>query len=782
MKTILRFFALFAIAALFRPATSPAAGNYTLGWGGDPATGQITDIPDEVVSNATQIASAPGGYHNLALVGGRVYGWGVSENGGLDFPLIQNAVFIAAGENSGIAVNSEGAVRFWGAKHNATFRDGCTNDSLHCVSAALGSDHGLLLTDAGKVWAWGAPESTVPVSTPNAEWESGFTAVAAGRNFSMGLSNGVVHVAAPTNDDYKILDIPAAATDVNPRTRSGSVTAIAAGPYHAMALTTNGEVLVWGAWCEEEEETAAASSKALLPRNSFGNVTNVPPEATSGIVAIAAGYNVCAALTTNRGVVVWGSAEGSGSVLADIPAFAGRDVREIVLGRQHVLVRSTWLPPEFNGTDLPEAHLESEYTASIPVMADPAATIAVVDERFLPAGISLGADGVFSGVPTATNVPVTNTFKVVAANIYGSVTQEFSIAVFPRLPVTPEWQTTALPSAVVGFPYSFQLEATEDPTFTADQNLPSWVSLSSSGLLAGTPTDADVGSAYPTFTAANEAGSTNRDLTLTVVAQSADTPPVIGLESIPDLLVGTHSVIDLQIVGATTVSLSGDLADAGFRASSSNGVWLLSGTPTVSVQGTGKSAVVVAANTAASATKTYSVDVQGPPVWKTSVLPSATIGQAYSATLVADFATDYVAGDAATLRAIPLALSVTNDGSQVVAILSGTPTNAVSSSFSIPVTARNAYGNPSCPFTLTLSATPADPPDYRFLSITPSLSGTSPAVTLVWTNLTDPDTSAVLLCTTNLLSWPADGDSVSSPATIPVTDLSVPAFYGLAAP
>lgn len=796
MKTILSIRRLLAPAAalammaLLPGSASAAEKSYTLGWGGDSVSRQL-DIPAAAFSNASQIVAAPGAYHSFALVNGRVLGWGVSDSGALDnIPSLQNISFVAAGDTAGLAITDRGDAFLWGARNNAIFRDNCPAKSFY-VSAALGSDHGLLLTDGGSVEAWGAPAANEPVTVPNSAWNSGFTAVAAGRNFSVGLSNGIVHVAAPANDPYHVLEIPEAATRFAPGTRQGIVTAIAAGPFHAMALTQDGEVLVWGAWCEDEDAAPSSSSrKAPVPRNSFGNVTNVPPAATSGIQAIAAGYNVCAALTTNRGVLIWGSDAGTGSVLSDIPAFASRDVREIALGRQHAIVRSAWLPPEFLDTPLPEAHLESEYSAVVPVRADPAAVVTAPNPGLLPAGIVLSANGVLSGIPTEKG---TNTFPVVASNAYGSVRQNFTIVVSDRNVTAPVWITGAddLPPAVAGFPFGYQLgnpwfdlEATESPTYSAVAQVPAWLSLDpATGRLTGTPAASDVGTFYPSFSAANSAlpDGTNRMFQLVVSAPSADTPPVIGRDSIPDLRVGSAVSIDLQIWGATKVILSGKLASgSGLSVVSSNGTWYLTGTPKAAVQGENIPASLEAANAGATATADYLVNVRGGPRWVTTSLPTAVIDKPYEATLVANWATSYEIPDSA-LRPIRLALSVATNDTGVVAVLSGTPTNKVTTTFSIPVTAKNAYDSATQTFVLTLSSTPVATPDYRFLSIAPSAKDST--VTLVWTNRASPDLSAVLVSTTNLIQgFPAAtaGTLLTSPATLALP--ASPTYYRLLPP
>ena len=85
----------------------------------------------------------------------------------------------------------------------------------------------------------------------------------------------------------------------------------------------------------------------------------------------------------------------------------------------------------------------------------------------------------------------------------------------PVPPTAPTITTTALPDATVGTPYSCQLTAsgTSPITFSA-ANLPDGLSLSSDGLLSGTPTAA--GSYSITVTAANAADSAQATLSLTV--------------------------------------------------------------------------------------------------------------------------------------------------------------------------------------------------------------------------------------------------------------------------
>lgn len=770
MKTTSSFFAFFASAALaatFFLSPAFADGVYTLSWGN---AEQVAGMPYTALSNATQIAA--GAYQSLALVNGRVYGWGYATNGSLPVPDLQNIEFIAAGENSGIAIRSDNVAKnykFWGGTQSYYFKtENEQPGNGPYKAAALGYGHGLLLTKkGGAVHAWGDPEGQNPaVDIPNASWTNGFTAVAAGRDFSIGLSDdGRVHVAAPSNDIYKISEIPAAARS--------NVTAIAAGPYHAMALTEDGGVVVWGAWVDD----SVKKSRALLPRGSLGYVTDVPPDATNGIVAISAGLNMCAALTEQGRVVVWGMQDPKNpddtvadgySVLTDVPSYADSGVSQIALGHRHVLVLSSVLPPTFApGNVLPDGNVGEKYSATIPVRANPAATVRA--QSALPRGLSLSARGVLSGTPA--EMGVYSNLVIVASNEYGTARQTFTVSINDRIVTAPVWLTDSLPVATVGFRYEFQLVASNATDYSATQ-LPGWVSLSRDGLLSGTPASTDAGvSSYPVFTATNTAGSAiNPDLVLAVQPQSADTPPVFGLDSLPDLVVGTPVAIDLLINGASGVSLSGD-ASAFSVAPDADGAWILSGKP--SRPGVYTNFVVVATNSQAKATNVYSVTVFGPPVWITQTVPVAVVETNYSFQLEAVGADAFATADATSAKRLAdnhLALSA--DG-----LLSGRPT--IATNFDIVLTATNAYGATNRTFKFTVSSTPVEPSDYRFLSITPSADGLS----LAWTNAAAPGTPAIaiLVSTTNLLApWPATGARHTNSAILELP--KVPTYYRLQAP
>ena len=102
----------------------------------------------------------------------------------------------------------------------------------------------------------------------------------------------------------------------------------------------------------------------------------------------------------------------------------------------------------------------------------------------LPAWLSLSQTGLLTGVPPAAgNI----NFTVSIADSLGhTVNQAFSIPVSASLVIT---SSNALPSATVNTPYSASLTASggTGPYMWKGTGLPSWLSLSSSGVLTGTP-------------------------------------------------------------------------------------------------------------------------------------------------------------------------------------------------------------------------------------------------------------------------------------------------------
>jgi large repetitive protein len=143
----------------------------------------------------------------------------------------------------------------------------------------------------------------------------------------------------------------------------------------------------------------------------------------------------------------------------------------------------------FTTTSLPPGQLGLAYTGvSLTVAGGIAPYTFSVSSGSLPAGISLSGAGVFSGTPT-TGGTASFTVKVTDSESPAvSVSQAFSIAVQAPLSIT----TTSLSAANIGVSYSTQLTASGGVSpyiwSISAGALPVGLTLSSSGLISGTPT------------------------------------------------------------------------------------------------------------------------------------------------------------------------------------------------------------------------------------------------------------------------------------------------------
>ncbi|MBP5787042.1 MAG: putative Ig domain-containing protein [Kiritimatiellae bacterium] len=767
MKTTTRNVSIGGVLALL--------WSMAVSWGGTNGYVQVwgtqdygmQSVPPAALSNTTALAA--GWHHCLALANGRVYAWG--DNGGGQTNVDDNAfagvTAIAAGAKSSAALKN-GQIVLWGRADDdskqADFAKIPANGPY--TSIALGANHGLAIREDGTVNAWG--DDSVGQVYQTAFWGVGIKAVAAGKEFSMGLNeNGQVFVAGnPKNGDgdyLKIQEIPPEATN--------GVSAIAAGPYHAMALK-GGCAWVWGAWKAEDE----AVDPQLSSRAAYGNVTNVPEAAKSGVVDIAAGFNTCAALKQDGSVVIWGNKEGSGSVQT-IPPCAEKNVKEIALGYRHAMARTSYLPPTLTSETLPDAYLESEYDGQITAIGDPQPTFYVKGSLKLPSGLTLIQEtGAITGVPEKTG---TNHVTIAATNLYGEDAREFIIVVFPRKTVAPSWITESLPNAELGRWYEVQLEATENPVYSVDSSLeplPAWATLTSDGVIKGWPEG--VGDAYPTFIAANDVGSTNRQLRLSTL-NPTEVPVIAGQGTLPDAVKGADYNVILGIQGATDVVVSSGRLPAGLVLQRTDGTWTIAGVPTTA--GDDQEFELAASNPAGTTKGTWSIAVKGSPEWVTpeGALSSGRVGVAYTATVEAKWATNYVAES----RTWPAGwtLSLKDGSTGKIAEISATPT--MTTNVVLGLTAVNAHGSTTPVRYFTVSVLDITVPELEWTGI----RWASNTVLLTWTNKTGGDTTAWIGNSTNLLTgWPTnttlvapDWIKTNSPATLPTT--SGPRFYLLRA-
>lgn len=243
-------------------------------WAAPGSPGSI--IPAEAESDITDVVFASRAA--LALKSdGTLISWQTPYIGELDIPpeARSDVKAIAAGEYHFVALKTDGHVVAWlpygpySASQNGTI----VPAGLSNVTAiAAGRGFSVALNTDGGIVAWGDLRTNTPP-----EFQTGITAIAAGTEIICLKRDGTV---APF--PYSSSPVPNGLT---------GVTAISHGDYWTMALKSNGEVVVWGSdhW-----------------HRGLSAVTNIPINARSEVIAIAAGQRKAAVIKADGTIVSWG--------------------------------------------------------------------------------------------------------------------------------------------------------------------------------------------------------------------------------------------------------------------------------------------------------------------------------------------------------------------------------------------------------------------------------------------------------------------------------------------
>lgn len=284
-------------------------------------------------------AISAGGMHTCALtMGGGVKCWGDNHNGQLGDGSISNRLTpvdvsgltsgvtaIASGVGRTCALTTAGGVKCWGENSSGRPGEGSSivpvdvPDLSGVTAIATGSAHTCALTGGGGVKCWGLNDvgqlgdgsvssrmSPVDVSGLT----SGVTEIAAG-------SSGEPHTCALTTEggvkcwggnyagqlgnvssDTCYSSFPCSLTPVDVSGLTSGVTAIAAGSGYTCALTAGGGVKCWGTNYFGQLGDGSISSGHMSPVDVSG--------LTSGVTAVAAGYDHACAITTGGGAKCWG--------------------------------------------------------------------------------------------------------------------------------------------------------------------------------------------------------------------------------------------------------------------------------------------------------------------------------------------------------------------------------------------------------------------------------------------------------------------------------------------
>jgi hypothetical protein len=335
----------------------------------------------------------------------------------------------------------------------------------------------------------------------------------------------------------------------------------------------------------------------------------------------------------------------------------------------------------------------------------------------LPTGLTLASGGALTGTPTAAG---TFSFTVSAADAgTGTGSQAYSVTISAPLDVAQ----SSLPGGTAGTGYSQTLTATGgtgSKTWSVSLgSLPPGLTMSSGGVVSGTPTAA--GTFGFTAQVTDGVGATGTQaLSITVAIAIAPT-------SLPGVTIGRSYTRTLTPSGGTPAYVfslaSGSSLPSGLTLSTGG---VISGT-TFAV-GTSSFTVQVADSGTGAGSRTYSLTVNNIPVITTSSLAGSTVGSAYSKTVTGTSGTTPYAWNISS-GSLPGGLSL--NGS--TGVISGTPTTAGTSSFTIRLTDAN-----SADVTKALSIVVAAKPSITTSALPAGTVGQAYSSTLVATGGTPP--------------------------------------------
>ena len=295
-------------------------------------------------TTATQLVA--GGNHACALstLGG-VECWGDSQYGqlgdgsfgaGHEAPapvvgLASGVASLGAGAAHSCAITTSGGVKCWGANNQGQLGDGTmTNSAVPLDVTGLGSgvasvegghNHTCAVTAGGGVKCWGGnlfgelgdgtnTPSTAPVDVVGLA--SGVVAVSAGQQHACVLTTGGGVKCWGGNSRGQLGDgtNTSSTTPVDVVGLASGVTAIAAGQFHACAVTAAGGVKCWGS-----NDGGSLGDGTLNDRMTPVDVSG----ATSGVADLEGAAALCARTTDGR-ALCWGDARASAS---EAPFFHG---------------------------------------------------------------------------------------------------------------------------------------------------------------------------------------------------------------------------------------------------------------------------------------------------------------------------------------------------------------------------------------------------------------------------------------------------------------------------
>ncbi len=354
-----------------------------------------------------------------------------------------------------------------------------------------------------------------------------------------------------------------------------------------------------------------------------------------------------------------------------------------------------------NPLQLPGGVIGSTYgPATITSSGANGAVTYAVSSGALPAGLSLSSSGVLTGTPTTTG---TSTFTVRATDAGDqTAVASYTVAVATKLVLA----NVTVPSGNVGTAmatYQFQATGGTTPyayTLASGSTLPTGLSLTTSGVLYGTPTVAGDYSFNVTATDGGSAtgGATPGKQTATAVVTLHVSAFALSGGTLTNATQNVAYTATLQPTGGTTpytFAVTSGALPTGLALNPMTGV--ISGTPTGS--GISSFSVTLTDADGRQVIAAYKLSVLVPVTFSTATaLPGGSVNTAYTTTVQATGGTGPYTYAVSGGSALPAGLSLSTSGT-----ITGTPSVAASNSFGL--TATDAVGGTgSATFSLTVAS------------------------------------------------------------------------------
>lgn len=359
-------------------------------------------------------------------------------------------------------------------------------------------------------------------------------------------------------------------------TAAGTVTlTVKATDASSPVLTATGQVVL------TINPAPLAISTGALPGGTVGTPYSAPIGVTGGTAPFSCTITsgaLQAGLTLGANCLVSGTPAAAGTVTLMVQATDSANPALMATGAVSLTVSPA--PLSINPGGLPDGTVAVPYSSIIGVSGGTAPFNCTITSGTLQAGLTLGANCLVSGTPTASGTVTLGVQATDSANPALTATGTVSLTIHPAtVPIT----FTNPPAATTGAPYTGVIPVTGGTgpytcSVAAGSALPAGLSFSTGCTLTGTPTDPGTTTVQVTvIDSANPPQTQTGPVTVTVGGPA----PLAFLGTLPNAVLNqpfTQTLTATGGVGPYTYAVTAGALPAGLTLNGSTGT--VSGTPT----------------------------------------------------------------------------------------------------------------------------------------------------------------------------------------------------------